>query len=103
MLTKRDYEIALEIQDASNLIAVVGEFHRVLCTIMRETNSTESRNTHPIAVLYASKIASLTRLDSLETQAYSKVYDKIAYDNAAFKRDQFENRIEELKQKNNQN
>ena len=56
------YRDAILVQDACNLSGVVHAFSRAM-TKLRElypAKSTEWYNTHPIAVMYSSKIASLT-------------------------------------------
>jgi len=63
-LEPSDFQIALDIQDACNLSGVVHAFSRIMGKICRESDrngqGTEWKNTHPISVLFASKIASLT-------------------------------------------
>jgi len=64
LLTPKDYMDAIRVQDACNLSGVVHSFSRILPKIRAtlESNgtfSTAAVNGHPIAVLYASKIASL--------------------------------------------
>jgi hypothetical protein len=60
---------ALWVQDACNLSGVVHTFSQTM-TLLRKILeqepgfSTDKLNKHPIAVLYASKIASLTSSDS---------------------------------------
>lgn len=77
---------AIEIQDASNLSGVVHSFSRTLTTlrdILSEKSdvpyfSTRSLNEHPIAILYASKIASLTGCENgaMFSEAYDWAKDK---------------------------
>ncbi|KAA0139144.1 hypothetical protein FYZ48_10900 [Gimesia chilikensis] len=53
---------AIAVQDAVNLIAVAGSFHRHL-TAMRETGmSGDELNNHPVTICFASKISSLCRM-----------------------------------------
>jgi len=63
-LSQNDFQTAIFIQDACNLSGVVLAFAKVMHKICEESNrngkGTDWKNTHPIAVLYASKIASLT-------------------------------------------
>jgi len=76
-LEPRDYQLALDVQNAVNLTGVVIAFAEVLKRILRVTKSTDKTNRHPIAVMYASKIGSLTRHhDALEfTNAYDRCQD----------------------------
>lgn len=59
-LTPRDYCDAINVQYACNLSGIVHSFSRVMEKICKDVDNTDERNTHPIAVLYASKISSLT-------------------------------------------
>lgn len=63
-LSARDYKEALDVQSASNLSGVVLAFGRATCRIWEEAREcgegTAWVNTHSIAVMYSSKIASLT-------------------------------------------
>ena len=64
MLTKRDYEDAINVQDACNLSGVVQSWAKKMNRIWDEANrlklGTEFVNEHPINVMFASKVASLT-------------------------------------------
>jgi hypothetical protein len=75
---------ALNVQDACNLSAVVHGFSRTI-TDLRElvTSGTDAINQHPICILWADKIASLTGTQSLHsndriTQAYNWAHKEIA-------------------------
>lgn len=63
-LSAEDFKTAIDIQNACNLSGVVHAFSHIMGKICRETDKngqgTEWKNTHPISVLFASKIASLT-------------------------------------------
>lgn len=79
MLTRKHYEDSLTVQDACNLSGVVFSFAEAMQAICEESNvlgkGTDWKNNHPIAVLYASKIASLTGCEiSLN---FSEAYDKV--------------------------
>lgn len=66
---------AMQVQDACNLSGVVFAFADVmrdLCEHFRDAG-TDYRNQHPIAVMWSSKIASLTRSEDCSTM--SKAYD----------------------------
>lgn len=62
MLEPKDYQDAIDVQDACNLSGVVLAFGRVLSKMMDDPSirGTRDRNRHPISVLYADKILSLT-------------------------------------------
>lgn len=79
-LTLYDYKLALQVQDACNLSGVVHSFSRVMAKIWVEAHKlgkgTEWANTHPIAVLYADKVAHLTGTqysDFTVSDAYTEV------------------------------
>ena len=61
---KEAAQMALDVQDACNLSGVVHSFSRVMSLLSDEANriglGTDWKNTHPIAVLFSDKIASLT-------------------------------------------
>lgn len=74
MIKPKDYADALEVQDASNITAVARTFAEVLGRIgkfFEETNDPQlplaELNRHPIAVMYASKVASLTGVQGDES------------------------------------
>ena len=71
---------AMDVQDASNLSGCIHSFSRDISRLrvllneeMGKDFSTDALNRHPICILWASKIASLTRCElGLE---FSKAYD----------------------------
>jgi hypothetical protein len=69
---------AIFVQEACNLSGVVHDFARVMALLselsQRLSKGTEWKNHHPIAVLYASKISSLTGADV--AKVFSKAYDR---------------------------
>jgi len=75
-LTKRDYEFALDAQDASNLVAVVNAYAKVLSKLLHLSMQGEDVNvrTHPLSIMYANKILALTHCD--DTQRFSSAYDE---------------------------
>lgn len=90
-LTAKDYQTAIFIQNACNLSGVVYAFSRVMSKIWVEarrkggveTNTATGKgtdwvNTHPIAVLYADKIADLSgsRQSGRFVNAYGVAEDK---------------------------
>lgn len=79
---------ALNVQMACNLSGIVHSFSKAMTTlreIAREEGweSTDKLNTHPVAILYSSKIASLTGSEtSLNfSNAYKWAEDFGVYDN----------------------
>lgn len=79
MLTKKDWEDALRVQDACNLIGVARSFSQIMVKIREEADArgegTEWINHHPIAVMFASKIASLTHCE--DVVAFGKAYEAV--------------------------
>jgi hypothetical protein len=71
-------EEALAIQDACNLSGCVHAFSRAMTDLRANLPNagTDEINTHPIAVMYASKIESLTGCSNgvSFSQAYDKTY-----------------------------
>src|SRR5438552_1164099 len=61
-----DYHEALQLQAASNLAGVVKSFAALMPKILEATRSTGDANTHPIAVLFAYKIAALAGMEPLD-------------------------------------
>lgn len=54
---------ALTVQDACNLSGVVIAFSKMVQEMAESGMSTMERNTHPLSVLFASKVASLTQCE----------------------------------------
>lgn len=72
MKTLKDIaETALEVQDACNLSGVVHSFSEDISTLRKlfPNEGTAFYNRHPVVVMYASKIASLTACEDLTTFA----------------------------------
>lgn len=78
-MIEKHSQTAIDIQSASNLAGVVHTFVNVLTDlweISRELNEgTDWVNHHPISVLFASKISSLTNVDTAFSDAYSQIHD----------------------------
>lgn len=53
---------ANEVQDACNLVAVVGAFHRNLLALHRSGVSGDTLINHPVALAFVSKLNSLCRM-----------------------------------------
>jgi hypothetical protein len=82
-LTSKDYKDALDVQDACNLSGVVKAFSRAMSKVWEQaridgTFGTNDLNTHPIAVLYSDKIASLTGSNGSGTLLAYEYCHKIA-------------------------
>lgn len=79
LLTVQDWEDAITVQDACNLSGVVFAFAKVMEKICNDpaNTCTEWKNSHPICIMYASKIASLTGCDFSFASAYQAVKDEI--------------------------
>lgn len=68
---------ALQVQDACNLSGVVNSFSRAIASLRENgITDTDSINSHPVSVLYSSKIASLTGSDDAST--FSRAFSACA-------------------------
>lgn len=65
---------ALAVQDACNLCGVAQSFARAMVDLGEHTEGTNERNTHPVAILWADKIAHLTGTQSLGGNAVMKAF-----------------------------
>jgi len=78
-LEPKDYSNAILVQDACNLSGVVHSFSSVMEKIWSTARATgcgtEWVNNHPIAVMYANKIASLTGQYADASPAFGRAYD----------------------------
>jgi hypothetical protein len=76
----RHAQQALDVQNACNLSGVVHTFSRVMTFLWDlDLGGTDAVNTHPIARLYADKIAHLTGTQTLGNDATQDAY-RWAYD-----------------------
>ena len=66
---------ALDVQNACNLCGVAQAFARVMIDLGEHTNGTVERNKHPVAILWADKIAHLTGTQELGNDKVTKAYD----------------------------
>lgn len=77
-LTPKDYKDAIQVQDACNLSGVVHTFSRIVTKIWEEANmnqkSTDWVNHHPIAILYADKIAHLATGSTIDSPEVTKAW-----------------------------
>lgn len=64
---------AILVQDACNLSGVAISFARMLREMCDADMDTTKRNTHPLSILFSSKIASLTGSESM--LQFSKAYE----------------------------
>jgi hypothetical protein len=77
MLTKDDYQCALDVQDACNLSGVAFAFARFMQKLCDEGMDTDERNTHPIAQLWVDKMAHLTGTQSQSLSDACRVYEHV--------------------------
>ncbi|MEX1028111.1 MAG: hypothetical protein WD049_08930 [Candidatus Paceibacterota bacterium] len=68
---------ANEVQDACNLVAVVGCFHRHLLALWQSGVSGDDLLNHPVSITFASKISSLTRMTLEREMAAFDAIDKL--------------------------
>jgi hypothetical protein len=77
---KRAAELAISVQDACNLSGVVHSFSQVMSAVWKEAERTQKGtdwvNTHPITLMFVSKICDLSRYTYGAEQAnFGKAYD----------------------------
>ena len=83
MLTRQDYQDALDVQNACNLSGVVQSFSDILGRIWEEAHASGHGtlwvNQHPISVLFTNKIADLAHGDSPEQygEAVETIYTRL--------------------------
>jgi hypothetical protein len=79
-LSTDDYESVILAQDGCNLSGILASWHRMRDRILNETRGkgTKAFNEHPINVMMASKVASLTRCEDMNcfVEAYNAVKSK---------------------------
>jgi hypothetical protein len=68
---------ALDVQNACNLCGVVQSFARAMIDLGEHTKGTDERNTHPISVLWADKVAHLTGTQSFGNDVVTKAYNVV--------------------------
>lgn len=69
---------AIDVQDACNLSGVVHSYSKALSELWKVADflgeGTDWVNTHPVAILYASKVGSLTGIGSGSFSAFSEAW-----------------------------
>jgi hypothetical protein len=70
---------ALDVQSACNLCGVVQSFARAMVDLGEHVKGTDARNSHPISVLWADKVAHLAGIQDIGNDATMKAYGA-AYD-----------------------
>ena len=80
MLDRKFYTEALQVQDACNLSGVVISFAGVLKKLREEGLSTDEIANHPVARVWADKIASLTGIQGAYTRGRYNVNVIEAFD-----------------------
>jgi hypothetical protein len=68
---------ALAVQDACNLSGVAHGFARAMSDLCEHGLDTDARNHHPIAILWADKIAHLTGTQNLGDDLIYKAYAEV--------------------------
>lgn len=66
------------VQDAVNLIAIVGCFHRHLMALRQTGLGGDDLNNHPVSLAFVSKLNSLCRMNTEREMAAFSAIDKIA-------------------------
>ena len=73
---KQHAQTALYVQNACNLSGVVYSFARAMSTMCEMGLDTDARNRHPISILFADKIISLTGTQNAALTEYDRAYQK---------------------------
>lgn len=68
---------ALAVQGACNLCGVAQSFARAMIDLGEHTRGTDERNTHPISILWADKIAQLTGTQTLGHDVVMRAYTQV--------------------------
>jgi len=68
---------AIQVQDACNLSGVAHGFARAMSALCDLGLSTDERNTHPIAIVWADKIAHLTGTQGAHVARISAAFDEV--------------------------
>lgn len=68
------YKDALSVQDACNLSGVVNGFSRALNDLREHVSGTDALRNHPVAILWADKVAHLTGTQSFGSDVVSHAY-----------------------------
>lgn len=68
---------AAAVQDAVNLVAVIGAFHRHLLALSRGGVCTDDINNHPVSIAFVSKLHSLCRMSHSREYAAFKAIEKL--------------------------
>lgn len=72
------HKVALQVQDAGNLLALSREFVKVVQTAFEENRSTEKTWEDPAVRLFVNKFESLCRSDANFSEAYRACQEKAA-------------------------
>lgn len=66
---------AILVQDACNLVGVLGSFHEAALWLLREGRDTDAVCNHPAMKLFADKVAHLTGMQTDVLPQFSRAYD----------------------------
>lgn len=69
---------ASAVQDAVNLIAIVGCFHRHLLALRQSGLGGDNLNNHPVSLTFVSKLNSLCRMTTEREMAAFSAIDKLS-------------------------
>jgi len=62
-VVRKASQTACDVQDAVNLIAIVGTWHRLLKELREAGCCGDDLNNHPVSLAFVSKLKSLTRIE----------------------------------------
>jgi hypothetical protein len=75
---KKAAQDANDVQDAVNLIAIVGCFHRHLMALRQTGLCGDDLNNHPVSLAFTSKLNSLCRMTTEREMAAFSAIDKLS-------------------------
>lgn len=67
---------AISVQNACNLCGVAQSFAKAMIDLGDHTKGTDERNTHPVSILWADKIAALTGTQQMGLLEVMRAYEK---------------------------
>lgn len=74
---RRAAEDANEVQDACNLVAIVGCWHRHLLALSHAGTFGDGLNNHPVSLAFVSKLNALCRMTTEREMAALEAIDKL--------------------------
>jgi hypothetical protein len=74
MTIKEAAQTAIDIQDACNLSGVLRAYSEAVHAVFTAADNTEARNRHPVSICFASKVADLAGIGSLDIDTFGEAF-----------------------------